>query len=595
MIFTPKKTILTAGPSISDLEINYVKDAIKNGWNNFHSDYIKKFEKKFADYIGVDYAVATSSCTGALHLALLAMGIGPGDEVLVPEITWIATASAVVYTGAKPVFVDIDSKTWVMNTMNLEKYISKKTKAIIPVHLYGNVVEMQPIWDLANKYGLYILEDAAPSIGAEYKGKKTGSLGHAAAFSFQGAKALVTGEGGMFVTSNQELYNKFKFLWDHGRDPKNPLASIGIGYKYKMSNIQAALGLAQIERVEEIIAKKKIIFSWYRDRLKDIKFLKLNFESPKTKSIFWMSSITVDEDSPISAADLRERLLEFNIDTRPFFEPISSFRMFTDKRLLNPISYDVAFRGVNLPSGHDRTEKEIEYICDVIKYLFNQKVEIKKSYGLLSYQNNVFEKMSEIKNQKSKITFFHNEINYFLVPVTESSINNNLVSFMKSLRENSQKWFPSSFKVTLESTENWLKNKIINNDSKLLYIIENMKGNRIGHLGLNFIDLNEKICELDNVIKHESISIKGIMQKASEILIEKARELFDLDAIYLRVFSDNEKAINLYHKLGFIEINRVPMSLKIDSNHSYWYESNSNYTESKRYFVTMKKKWSESD
>jgi perosamine synthetase len=244
------QTILTAGPSITEKEIHYVNDAIINGWNLHHSDYIKKFEAQFANYIGVKHALATSSCTGALHLALLAMGIGPGDEVIVPETTWIATASAVVYVGAKPIFADIDPKTWVLDVNKLSRYLTKNTKAIIPVHLYGNPVDMDPLLAFAQKNNVMVLEDAAPSIGTIYKGKKTGSFGNAAAFSFQGAKALVTGEGGMFVTNDTLLYEKVKTLWDHGRNPNSPLEAIIIGYKYKMSNLQAAIGLAQIERVE---------------------------------------------------------------------------------------------------------------------------------------------------------------------------------------------------------------------------------------------------------------------------------------------------------------------------------------------------------
>lgn len=593
MNYKSKDTILTAGPTITDLEINYVKDAIKNGWNRNHSDYISKFEKKFAEYIGVKYAIATSSCTGALHLGLLAMGIGPGDEVLVPEITWIATASAVVYTGAKPIFVDINPLTWVMETSQLEKHITKKTKAIIPVHLYGNVVNMEPIWELAEKYQLYVFEDAAPSIGAEYKGKKTGSLGHAAAFSFQGAKALVTGEGGMFVTSDKALYEKFKFIWDHGRDPKNPLASIGIGYKYKMSNLQAALGLAQIERVEEIVAKKKQIFSWYESRLKNITELNLNFESPNTSSIFWMSSIVLNKNSPISKVEFRNKLLEYNIDTRPFFEPISSFIMFENKKSENPVAYDLPYRGINLPSGHNRTEKEIDYICDVIKFILGYGFKDEISYGILSYRDRIKKIISIVKKQKASLSFQHNENIYYLNPINEESLNEELVEYMKHLRENAQIWFPSQFNITAKSTLNWLKDKVIDCDSKLLYIIEDTDNKRLGHLGLNFIDFEEKICELDNVIKGSTNAPKGIMQKAIGTLISYAKIHFELQNLYLRVFSDNERAIRLYERLGFEEIIRIPMTQRVELDTSTWFESNNVYLESKRYFVTMKKNWSD--
>jgi perosamine synthetase len=182
----PKK-ILTAGPTISQREIDYVLDAVQNGWNENWSGYLTRFERGFADYVGTRFALATSSCTGALHLALMALGVGPGDEVLVPEVTWIATASAVTYTGAKPVFVDIDPATWCMDPASVRRAITPRTKAIMPVHLYGHPTDMKTISQMAEEHGLLVLEDAAPALGAEVEGRKVGSFGHVAAFSFQGA------------------------------------------------------------------------------------------------------------------------------------------------------------------------------------------------------------------------------------------------------------------------------------------------------------------------------------------------------------------------------------------------------------------------
>lgn len=363
------KMILTAGPSITDLEVAYVTDAIKNGWNEHHSDYIIKFQNAFKKYIGVSHALATSSCTGAMHLALLALGIGEGDEVIVPELTWVASASAVVYVGATPVFCDVDKDTWTMLPESLEKLITKKTKAIIPVHLYGHPCDMNPILEIANKYSLKILEDSAQAIGAEYVGRKAGSIGDAAGFSFQGAKALVTGEGGMLVCNNADLFERARFKGDHGRDPHRPLFNIEIGYKYKMSNLQAALGLAQIERVEEIIAKKIQIFKWYQARLEAIEELQLNCEKSWAKNIFWMSTIILSNNIKMTREEFMQKLKARNIDSRPTFYPLSSFPMFTQAN--NPNAYFIGARGINLPSGHNRTESEVDYICsniiDIVK------------------------------------------------------------------------------------------------------------------------------------------------------------------------------------------------------------------------------------
>lgn len=366
-----RKMILTAGPSITQKEIDYVNDAVRNGWNEHWGDYIKKFEKSFAEYIGVKHALTTSSCTGALHLALVALGIGKGDEVIVPDISWVATASVVRYVDAEPVFADVLPDSWCIDPESIEKRITKKTRAIIPVHLYGQPANMPAILDIAKKYNLKVVEDAAPAIGAEIAGKRTGNFGDIAGFSFQGAKLMVTGEGGMLVTNNSKLFDIVKHYAEHGR------ASTGfeisdIGFKYKMSNIQAALGLAQLERVSELIAKKVRIFEWYTQGLKDVEGLRMNkINSETEKSIYWMSSIVLDKKFDVSRDELMVRLKEKHIDTRPIFPQMSSFRMF--KEYDNPASKQIAENGVNLPSGHERTEEEIFYVCQTIKEILTGK------------------------------------------------------------------------------------------------------------------------------------------------------------------------------------------------------------------------------
>ncbi|MBU0579730.1 MAG: DegT/DnrJ/EryC1/StrS family aminotransferase [Candidatus Margulisbacteria bacterium] len=362
----PNKMILTAGPSISKKEINYVLDAIKNGWNEKWSEYLEKFEKAFADYVGVKYAMATSSCTGAMHLTLKAIGLKENDEVIVPEITWVATAAVVTYCGAKPVFADVDPDTWCISQGSIKKNISKRTKAIIPVHNYGNPCDMDEIRKIAKEYNLFILEDAAPSLGAIYKGKKTGSMGDAAAFSLQGAKIATSGEGGMFLTNDKKLYEKVKKLGDHGRSLTKALWNDEIGFKYKMSNIQAALGLAQLERIEDLVAKKRLIFSWYKKNLEDIEGLRLNVEHENTRNIYWMPTIVLDKNFGIARDKLIIKLKENLIDCRPVFYPLSSLPMFqTQEENINAIH--LSKNGINLPAGYNRTRKEIDYICFIIK------------------------------------------------------------------------------------------------------------------------------------------------------------------------------------------------------------------------------------
>jgi perosamine synthetase len=357
------KMILTAGPSITQKEIEYVCDAVSHGWNENWDGYLRRFEKAFAEYVGTRFALCTSSCTGALHLALLGLGIGPGDEVLVPEIGWVATASAVVYTGATPVFVDVDPETWCLDPDSAARAVTPRTRAIIPVHLYGHPTDMVAVTRLARAHNLKVLEDAAPALGAEVHGKKVGGLGHAATFSFQGAKIMVTGEGGMFVTDDEALFERVRHLGDHGRHPHIPFFINAVGYKYKMSNLQAALGLAQLERIEELVARKRLIFGWYRQRLEGVPGLRLNAERPWARNICWMSSVVIDDSVGVGRDAVIAGLRQRHIDSRPFFPPMSSFPMFASRAEANPVAYRLARQGLNLPSGHNLTEEMVDRVC----------------------------------------------------------------------------------------------------------------------------------------------------------------------------------------------------------------------------------------
>ena len=365
--------ILTAGPTISKKEIDYVNDALINGWNSNWNSYIIKLENAFKEKFNVKHALLTSSCTGAMHMAIRALGIGKGDEIIVPELTWVATASVVNYVGAKPIFVDVDKSTWTMDPESLEKSITSKTKAIMPVHLYGHPSKMDVILEIAKKYNLKILEDAAPAIGAKYKNQFCGTFGDIAAFSFQGAKMMVTGEGGIIVTNNDELFENVKQLSEHGRskNPNNTFWIETIGYKYKMSNIQAALGFAQFERIDELIDKKREIFSWYESNLIDFDGLSLNIEGPDSKSIYWMTSINLQGNFSVSRNELMKLLKLDKIDTRPVFPTISKYPMwYSDCH--NPNAESISKNSINLPSGHNIEKKQVDYICDRIKIHLNK-------------------------------------------------------------------------------------------------------------------------------------------------------------------------------------------------------------------------------
>ncbi len=358
--------ILTAGPSISASESWYCLDAVRTGWNHNWNGYLARFEKAFCEYIGTEFAMATSSCTGALHIALLALGIGPGDEVIVPDLTWVATANAVRYTGATPIFADVQPISWCLDPASMESKITEKTRAVIPVHLYGHPAEMERIVAIARKHNLYIVEDAAPAIGAECNGRRTGTYGDFAAFSFQGAKLLVTGEGGILLTNNKELYKRAYTIWDQGRRPGTFWIE-ELGYKYKMANLLAALGLGQLERVDDFIEAKRRIFSWYETGLADCKLLELNREDVWARSIYWMSSILLHENAGLSTKQLSEELKHRNVDTRPVFPAISQYPIWSKPQDAQPRAARIAAQGLNLPSGVCLKRQQVEYVCANIR------------------------------------------------------------------------------------------------------------------------------------------------------------------------------------------------------------------------------------
>ena len=362
------KLILTAGPSISQKEVSYVNDAVSKGWNNNANDYLKKLEKQFSNYLNCKYAIPTSSCTGAMHIALMALGIKKGDEVILPNITWVATANAIAYVNATPIFADINFKDWGIDSNKIEKLITKKTKAIMPVHLYGQPCNMENIIKIAKKHNLHVIEDAAPAIGAKFKNKKCGTFGDFGAFSFQGAKLLVSGEGGMLVTNNKKLYLKALKISNQGRNYKKTFFIDNLGVKYKMSNIQAALALAQLERVEALIALKRRIFGWYSKYLNDLDSVSLNHETQDTKSIYWMSSIILNKKAKITRDKLIKILLKNKIDSRPVFPELSSFK-YWNKKNVNSLknSKYLSKNAINLPSGVCLKEHQIQKVCKIIK------------------------------------------------------------------------------------------------------------------------------------------------------------------------------------------------------------------------------------
>lgn len=354
-------------PSITELEVEYATDAARNGWGDKCYEYIDKFERKFKEFTGAKYAIATSSCTGAIHMGLAALDVGLDDEVILADTNWIASAAPITYLGAKPVFIDILPDTWCIDPAKVEEAITSKTKAIIAVHIYGNLCEMDKLLAIGEKYSIPIIEDAAEAIGSHWHGHHAGTLGSFGTFSFHGTKTLTTGEGGMFITNDPDLYEKVLTLSNHGRakGQTKQFWPEEVGFKYKMSNIQAAIGCGQMERIKELVNRKREVFTYYQQQLAGLSGLTMNPEKEGTINGYWMPTVVFDEATGITRENLQGAFAAENIDARVFFHPLSSLPMFVDTHE-NINARDIPTRAINIPSFHEITRPQQDRVLNVI-------------------------------------------------------------------------------------------------------------------------------------------------------------------------------------------------------------------------------------
>lgn len=357
--------IPVAEPKLKGNELKYISDCITSGWVSSKGTYVNRFENSFAQYCGCQHGVATFNGTIALHLLLTALNIGSGDEVIVPTLTFVSTANAVVYTGATPVFVDSDPNTWGIDPSNIEAAITSRTKAIIPVHLYGHPADMDPILALAKQHDLIVIEDAAEAHGAKYKGQTVGSIGHAAMFSFMGNKIMTTGEGGVIVTDDEALAKRCFYLGNHARTNENPYWHLEVGFNYRMTNMQAALGVAQLEQIDEFIAIRRWIAGQYIERLDNVPGLNLPIQADWAESVYWMFAPLIKPEFGLSRDEVMVKLREKGIDSRPFFAPIHRLPMYNTGQNL-PVAQSLSAQGINLPSGSTLTTEQIDYICETL-------------------------------------------------------------------------------------------------------------------------------------------------------------------------------------------------------------------------------------
>lgn len=354
-------------PFLGGNEKKYVNDCLDSTWISSKGKYVDLFEKEFSKYINVNHSITVSNGTVALHLALEALGIKFEDEVIVPTFTYIASVNAIIYTGAKPVFVDSLENNWQIDPVDIRKKITKKTKAIMVVHLYGHPCNMDEIMKIAKEYELYVIEDCAEAFGSKYKGKFVGTFGDISTFSFFGNKTITTGEGGMVVTNDETLYERALHLKGQGLAKWREYWHDVVGYNYRMTNICAAIGLAQLEQADKFINKKREIANWYKKELVGLP-LKIQPEQKGTFNTYWMVTIVLEDYRKREA--LREYLKENEIETRPTFYPIHTMPMFSKTFERHIIAEKIARSGMNLPSYPELCYEEVKFICDKISEFF---------------------------------------------------------------------------------------------------------------------------------------------------------------------------------------------------------------------------------
>lgn len=352
-------------PFLDEEEAKAVYDVVKSGWVSSKGKEIERFEKNLASYVGKKFGVSTSNGTTALHLALAALGIGPGDEVIVPDFTFVSPVNAAIYQGARPVLVDAETSTWGMNPDLIEKKITRRTRAIIVAHIYGNPARIKETAEIAEKHGIPLIEDCAESLGAIYDQRKVGTWGSISCFSFYGNKVITTGEGGMCITDDDELREKMKILRDHGMRPEKRYWHEVVGYNYRMTNIQATLGLVQLRKLDDILSKKRNLAQEYISMLEDK--LSVQVDPPNGRSIYWLFSVLAKDKSERSK--IMRQLRNAMIETRPFFFPVHTmppYQQFFKDGNEFPVSNDISKRGLNLPSFPGLTTAEIKHICKII-------------------------------------------------------------------------------------------------------------------------------------------------------------------------------------------------------------------------------------
>jgi len=368
------RKITSAGPSITQLEIDFVSEAIREGWQDKMNWYIDRFIEEFSRYVSIAHCLPTAHCTDAIHLAMLALDIGPGDEVIVPDLTWVASVAPICYVGATPVFADVDPVSFCITAETLERCITPRTKAVVVVDLLGNMPEWKPILELCRGKHIRVIEDAAEGLGATYEGRNAGTFGEISLFSFNATKLIMSGQGGALCTEDKELYAKARLYSHHGIDKSQSgryYWSTVLGYNYNWTNIQAALALAQLRRIDELLAYKRWLYMEYAKGFSGLDGVALCGAKDNVCATYWISTAIVDPSFKLDKENLAVEFAKYQIDMRPLFYPVSSmppfenYTMGRDMSKINPVTYAKSRFGVCLPNGNNLSAEDVAYVCSV--------------------------------------------------------------------------------------------------------------------------------------------------------------------------------------------------------------------------------------
>lgn len=553
------------GPSITHREVELAAQAGSSGWNYRAAQDIRALQQLTAKFVGQRYAHATSSGSAALHLSLLALGCGPGHEVLVPETTDISVAAAVVHTGATPVFCDVDPLTLCLSPAAAAARVTPRTRGMIAVHMYGQPCDMNPLHELANRHKLVVVEDLTQGLGAVYRRFRTGVLGHCSVLSFGAKGALAAGEGGMVLTQSKELHERLVQIGDNGRNSKNPFFSNYIGFNYRMANVAAAVARAQMERIEELLEIKRKIFQWYAERLHDLPGIRLNTRMHHSRNSFWMPVIFIDDPS-LNRNDLLKRLLASRVFCEPTPYPLSSMPMFV--KADNPVAYGAGLRGVVLPGGYSLTEEEVDYTAAAIRQLVLDRSlpsAAVQPHGWLRHKTETVKRIRRMKRDGFSLPFTHDGEEGCLRLLDEADTSRQeVIDLLVRWRNENQEAFLTRATATEANIRDMMAQYPEKSRTYLFFFII-LQGRISGHVALDYFNSKKRECVVESLIM-EPDAKRGLAGRACRALYAWLKEEMGIDRVFAHVLASNHKSRLLGAAEGFSLINQTPLVKKTVPN-----------------------------